>query len=143
MGKLKVEASAKTGPEDPPPYHLEPLPTKLGIQTNIVVPEPVPAGSPPAQARRCPKKWKTITLVTVCVVLVLGLTVLGVMLGKKHMMAGKPDCSERGDSGETGQEEEDSGDMTDMSEMGGNRVRRIIKLRAKNHAWKCSNPGPD
>ncbi|CAH1257897.1 Hypp1924 [Branchiostoma lanceolatum] len=115
MGKLTVDSSAKTNPEDAPPYPLEPLPTKPGLQTNIVVPEPVP-GIPPAQVRRCPKKCGTITLVTVCVVLVVALILLGVKLGKKHMMAGKLDCDESGEKGHMGR---DCDEMEDMDEVGG------------------------
>ncbi|XP_066277343.1 uncharacterized protein [Branchiostoma lanceolatum] len=117
MGKLTVDSSAKTSPEDAPPYPLEPLPgipTKPSLQTNIVVPEPVP-GLPPAQVRRCPKKCGTITLVSVCVVLVVALILLGVKLGKKHLMAGKLDCEERGEEGHMGR---DCDEMEDMEEMG-------------------------
>ncbi|XP_035675019.1 uncharacterized protein LOC118414854 isoform X1 [Branchiostoma floridae] len=115
MGKLTVEATGKTGPEDPPPYPLEPLPTKPGLQTNIVVPEEVP-GHPSARPRRCPKKCGTIALVTVCVVLVVSLVILGVKLAKKHKMAGKHGCRDRGEEGHMG--DYDCEEMEDMDEMG-------------------------
>ncbi|XP_035675013.1 uncharacterized protein LOC118414851 isoform X2 [Branchiostoma floridae] len=116
MGKLTVEASGKTDPEDPPPYPLEPLPTyKPGLQTNIVVPEAEP-GQPPARPRRCPKKCGTIVLVTVCVVLVVAVVMLGIKLGKKHMMAGKHGCRDRGEEGRMG--DDDCEEMGDMDEMG-------------------------
>ncbi|XP_078667938.1 uncharacterized protein LOC144909703 [Branchiostoma floridae x Branchiostoma belcheri] len=122
MGKLTTEAGAKTAPEDPPPYPLEPLPTKPVLQTNIVMPEPVP-GVPPARARRCPKKCKTVSLLSVIAVLVVGLIVLGVLLGKKHMMmAGKHGCrgsGERGDMGRDCDEMEDMDDMDDSDEQDG------------------------
>eukprot|EP00058_Branchiostoma_floridae_P022451 XP_002607941.1 hypothetical protein BRAFLDRAFT_74890 [Branchiostoma floridae] len=52
-----------------------------------------------AHPRRCPKKCGTITLVTVCVVLVVALVILGVKLAKKHKMAGKHGCRDRGEEG--------------------------------------------
>ncbi|XP_035673184.1 uncharacterized protein LOC118413759 [Branchiostoma floridae] len=110
MGKLTVEANGKTGPEDPPPYPLEPLPTKPGLQTNMVVPEAVP-GHPPNIITRLwdypfcifplLECWneRNIALVTVCVVLVVALVILGVKLAMKHMMAGKHGCRDRGEEG--------------------------------------------
>ncbi|XP_035675000.1 uncharacterized protein LOC118414843 isoform X1 [Branchiostoma floridae] len=120
MGKLTVEATGKTDPEDPPPYPLEPLPTKPGLQTNIVVPEAEPGYPPNINTRlwnflfcictllEC---WneQDITLVTVCVVLV-ALVILGVKLAKKCKMARKHGCS---DSGEEGRMED--GDCEEMT----------------------------
>eukprot|EP00058_Branchiostoma_floridae_P022450 XP_002607940.1 hypothetical protein BRAFLDRAFT_74889 [Branchiostoma floridae] len=68
-----------------------------------------------ARPRRCPKKCGTIVLVTVCVVLIVAVVMLGVKLGKKHMMAGKHGCRDSGEEGHMGND--DCEEMEDMDEM--------------------------